>query len=191
MPVSCIGKIDGWSQCCDVDGSRMLLVIEEEETVAVRRRESCRPGYWPCHFRNRDRRGCRSEVLVAWFPFTCLASKARALAVLGKGKASGGHHGLRVEAGPRSFQARIASRGVGFGWATAASGRARWSNTEIRFERCSQVGLGQRALRGDCHGRRGEAECQLGCEDAVCDSQQGHASSDARLLERFRPETIR
>lgn len=90
MPVSCIGKVDGWSQCCDVDGSRMLLVIEEEETVAVGRRESCRPEYWPCHSRNRDRRGCRSEVLVAWFPFTCLASKARALAVLGRGKLRAG-----------------------------------------------------------------------------------------------------
>lgn len=75
------------------------------------------------------------------------------------------------QAGPRSFQTRIASRGMGLGWATAASGRARWSGTEVRFERCPQVGLGQRALRGDCHRRRGEAECQLGREDAVCDSQ--------------------
>ena len=94
------------------------------------------------------------------------------------------------QARPRSFQARIAPSGMGFGWATTASGWARWPDTEVRSERCCQIGFGQRALRGDCYHRRGEAECQLGGPDAVRDSQQEYVTSESKRLQRSNPESV-
>jgi hypothetical protein len=95
------------------------------------------------------------------------------------------------QAGPGSFQTRTAPSGMGLGWATTASRRSRWPGTEVRFEWCCQIGPGERALRGDCYGRRGEAERQLGGEDAVCDSQQGLSTARSRLPQRHRSEAIR
>jgi hypothetical protein len=87
MPVSCVGKVDGWSKRCDVDGSRMLLVVEVEETVAGGRRENCRPGHWPCHFAI-----VIAGVVEVRFQSPCSVHMpgVRALAVLGRGKLRAG-----------------------------------------------------------------------------------------------------
>jgi len=77
----------------------------------------------------------------------------------------------RCQACPRGFPTGVAPRGLERRRTTHTRRRARRHSTQLRLEWCAQAQSGERGDRGDCDERRGQAECDLRCQDASWISQ--------------------